>query len=80
MKKTIALSLAAALSLSLLSGCSTPTPAPSAQPSQPAAESYTYADTVAWDGQYDVVVIGFGGAGAVASSTAADDGARGEGP
>ena len=76
MKKTIALSLAAALSLSLLSGCSTPTPAPSAQPSQPAAESYTYADTVAWDGQYDVVVIGFGGAGAVASSTAADEGAR----
>lgn len=37
---------------------------------------YTYADTVVWDGEYDVVVIGFGGAGAVASSTAADEGAR----
>lgn len=37
--------------------------------------SYTYADTIAWDGQYDVVVVGFGGAGAVAASTAADEGA-----
>lgn len=36
---------------------------------------YTYADTIAWDGQYDVVVAGFGGAGAVAASTAADEGA-----
>ena len=38
--------------------------------------NYTYADTIAWDGQYDVVVVGFGGAGAVASATAADEGAR----
>ena len=37
---------------------------------------YTYADTIAWDGQYDVVVIGFGGSGAVASKTAADEGAK----
>lgn len=37
---------------------------------------YTYADTIAWDGQYDVVVAGFGGAGAVAASTAADAGAK----
>ncbi|MCI9264349.1 MAG: FAD-binding protein [Oscillospiraceae bacterium] len=36
----------------------------------------TYADTIAWDGQYDVVVAGFGGAGAVAASTAADAGAK----
>ncbi len=37
---------------------------------------YSYADTIAWDGQYDVVVVGFGGAGAVAASTAADEGAK----
>lgn len=34
---------------------------------------YTYADTIPWDGQYDVVVVGFGGAGAVAAKTAADE-------
>lgn len=44
-----------------------------ADPSQ--AESFTYADSVAWNGEYDVVVIGFGGAGAVAAKTAADEGA-----
>ena len=36
------------------------------------ATNYTYADTIAWDGQYDVVVIGFGGAGATAATTAAN--------
>lgn len=40
------------------------------------AAPFTYADTVAWTHKYDVVVIGFGGAGAVASITAADEGAR----
>ena len=39
------------------------------------ATNYTYADTIAWDGQYDVVVIGFGGAGATAAATAANEGA-----
>lgn len=33
--------------------------------------TYTYADTIAWDGEYDVVVIGFGGAGATAANYAA---------
>ena len=28
---------------------------------------YDFAQTVAWDGQYDVVVVGFGSAGAVAA-------------
>ncbi len=37
---------------------------------------YTYADTIPWDGQYDVVVVGFGGAGAVAAKTAADENAN----
>lgn len=35
----------------------------------------TYADTIVWDGEYDVVVVGFGGAGAVAARNAADAGA-----
>jgi uncharacterized protein with FMN-binding domain len=35
-----------------------------------------YAETVSWDGSYDVIVVGFGGAGAVASITAADAGAE----
>ena len=35
----------------------------------------TYADTIAWDGCYDVVVVGFGAAGAVSSRIAADEGA-----
>ena len=36
---------------------------------------YTYADTIAWDGMYDVVVIGYGSAGANAAIAAADAGA-----
>ena len=38
--------------------------------------SYTFADTVAWNAEYDVVVVGFGGAGGVASVYAADAGAK----
>ena len=37
---------------------------------------YTFADTIAWDGEYDVVVVGFGAAGAVAACYAADAGAK----
>ena len=36
----------------------------------------TYADTIVWNGEYDVIVAGFGGAGAVAARYAADAGAR----
>ena len=70
MKKALALGLTLALSLSLLAGCTKPAadPAPTGTtppaPSATTPAAYTYADTVAWDGQYDVVVIGFGGAGA----------------
>lgn len=39
-------------------------------------EGLTFADTVAWDGEYDVVVIGFGAAGATAATYAARDGAK----
>lgn len=38
--------------------------------------SFCYADSIRWDAQYDVVVVGFGGAGAVASITAAEAGAN----
>lgn len=40
------------------------------------ATGFTFADTIAWTHEYDVVVIGFGGAGGVTSITAADEGAR----
>ena len=35
----------------------------------------TFADTIAWNAEYDVVVIGFGGAGGISSIYAADAGA-----
>jgi uncharacterized protein with FMN-binding domain/succinate dehydrogenase/fumarate reductase flavoprotein subunit len=38
--------------------------------------TYTFADTIPWNAIYDVVVIGFGGAGAMASIYAADAGAN----
>ena len=40
------------------------------------AEEMTYVDTIRWDAQYDVVVVGFGGAGGVSAITAADEGAQ----
>ena len=40
-----------------------------------AEESYTYADTIKWDAQYDVVVLGMGMAGMNAAMAAADEGA-----
>ena len=61
MKKTLSLILA--LALCLLAGLAS-------------AEGLTYADTIAWDGEYDVVVAGFGGAGGTAASYAADAGAK----
>lgn len=38
-------------------------------------ESAAFDSYVSWNGEYDVVVIGFGGAGAVAAKTAAEEGA-----
>ncbi len=40
------------------------------------AAAYTFADTVAWNAEYDVVVCGFGAAGGTAAIYAADAGAR----
>lgn len=48
------------------------------EPSQKAggAVSVDFGSTVSWNAEYDVVVVGFGGAGGVASITAADEGAK----
>jgi succinate dehydrogenase/fumarate reductase flavoprotein subunit len=40
------------------------------------ARSGDFLSSVSWDAEYDVVVIGFGGAGAAAAITAADGGAK----
>ena len=64
-----AASLAGAASLA---ACS---PAEAQPNSSGDGDQLAFADTVSWDGEYDVVVVGFGGAGAVAAKTAADEGA-----
>ncbi len=62
MKKTMTTLLALALALMLSVGA--------------CATGFTYAETIAWDGQYDVVVAGFGGSGSIAAKNAADAGAK----
>ena len=65
---------------SLLAGCSAASSSTStAASSVPAAEpkkDITFADTIRWDAEYDVVVMGMGAAGMVAAKTAADNGAK----
>ncbi|MFA9423714.1 MAG: FAD-binding protein [Sedimentibacter sp.] len=39
-------------------------------------DEITFEDNVVWQGEYDVVVVGYGGAGATASIKAADEGAK----
>lgn len=63
MKKWFAMLLTAVMCMSMFTGFA-------------AAEALTYADTIAWDGEYDVIVAGFGGAGGTAASHAADAGAK----
>jgi succinate dehydrogenase/fumarate reductase flavoprotein subunit/uncharacterized protein with FMN-binding domain len=46
------------------------------EPATAETEVKSYADTIKWDAAYDVVVVGYGGAGAVASLTAAEEGAK----
>lgn len=64
----------------LLAGCSAASSSTStAASSAPAAEpkkDITFADTIRWDAEYDVVVLGMGAAGMVAAKTAADNGAK----
>lgn len=48
----------------------------SASAAESPASGVTFADTVSWNAEYDVVVVGFGAAGGIASIYAADAGAR----
>ena len=49
---------------------------PAAMADEAVGAGENFLDTVEWNAAYDVVVIGFGGAGAVSAITAADDGAE----
>ncbi|HWR21935.1 MAG TPA: FAD-binding protein [Feifaniaceae bacterium] len=69
------------LTILMVAGCSPTVPqaAPDVSPEAtqaPAAAPAAFEDTINWDGEYDVVVVGYGAAGAVASITAADAGAK----
>lgn len=61
---------AASVSAHAQEGASSASPSASGDGAAP-----TFADTIAWDGLYDVVIVGFGGAGAVAAKVAAEAGA-----
>lgn len=86
MKKSLALMLALLMALALVTGCApvqtdqpggtgtAATAVPQVQEDTPSA--LTYADTIAWDTEYDVVVVGFGGAGAVSAISASEAGAK----
>lgn len=64
----------------ILAGCASGASSTAASASSTAApaekKEFTFADTVRWDAQYDVVVMGMGAAGMVAAKTAADNGAK----
>ena len=64
----------------ILAGCASSASSTAASASSKAApaekKEFTFADTVRWDAQYDVVVMGMGAAGMVAAKTAADNGAK----
>ncbi len=47
-----------------------------AAPSAGTTVSDSYVDTIDWDAEYDVVVVGYGSAGSVTSITAAENGAK----
>lgn len=67
MKRTMSLILALAMLLSVFSSVSF---------AAAETQNIAYSETIAWDGEYDVIVVGFGGAGAVAARNAADAGAK----
>lgn len=64
----------------ILAGCASSASSTAASASSTAApaekKEFTFADTVRWVAQYDVVVMGMGAAGMVAAKTAADNGAK----
>lgn len=68
--KKLGCMLLAGLLVASMAAC-TATPGNSSQGNQ----TFTYADTIAWDAEYDVVVAGFGASGAVTAKTASEEGA-----
>lgn len=58
---------------SMLAGCSG---SASSTTQTEEKKEFTFADTIQWDAEYDVVVMGMGAAGMVAAKTAADNGAK----
>ena len=78
-RKSFVLGAAGALGLGLLTGCGVSEASSSSAASSEAAapqKELTFADTIRWDSEYDVVVLGMGASGMVAAKTAADNGAK----
>lgn len=82
MKKGFLSALIAAASVAVcLASCSgmtaaAPTGTANATNAKAPGKGNSFEDGVAWDAEYDVVVVGFGAAGAATAITAADKGAR----
>ena len=72
MKKTFVLFLCITLLLQTTAGFSFAV----SPPSYENQDETTFEDSVMWHGEYDVIVVGYGGAGATASIKAADEGAK----
>lgn len=70
MKKMLSLFLCVFMAGAALTGCSQ-----TSTSTDGTSSGYTYADTIVWDAEYDVVVAGFGASGAVSAKTAAENGA-----
>lgn len=60
----------------ILGGCNAKQPAATAAPAPTETPTPTFADSITWDAEYDVVVVGYGFAGSNASVTAADLGSK----
>lgn len=89
LSKLLALLFSVLMVMAAVFGCAAPSaPAPTVAPApQPTVEpapapveespsETVFEGTIDWDAEYDVVVVGFGGAGAVTAVTAADAGAK----
>ena len=67
--KGLALAGVGAAGVASLGGCATPL-----SDTGNSSAAFDFAQTINWDGQYDVVVVGFGSAGAVTAMSAAGRG------
>ena len=68
--KGLALAGVGAAGVASLGGCATPL-----SDTGNSSAAFDFAQTINWDGQYDVVVVGFGSAGVVTAMSAAEAGA-----